>query len=41
MTAVERLAVIGGANKHAETAAVIEPLMIPSMKSEVMPTAAK
>lgn len=41
MTAVERLAVTGGANNHAQTAAVIEPLMIPSMKSEVMPTAAK
>lgn len=41
MTAMERLAVIGGANNHAETAAMIEVLMIPSMKSEVMPTAAK
>lgn len=40
-TAMEIMAVIGGENNHVEIAEMIEPLMIPSMKSEVMSTAAK
>lgn len=35
------MSVIGGESNHAGIAAMIEPLMIPSMKSEVMSTAAK
>lgn len=41
MTTVAMMGVIGGENNHAEIAAMIERLMIPSMKSEVMSTAAK